>query len=152
MRLGDGTQLARVLQGWPWWHHSKWRVTNRQHTSRDPRNNLRQTRTRAILACTPTRCPFTPSSAIMRGRLGFRKGVKCAACIGNREVASCQVMTSKWQGRKIKHIKPIFFFHDYFLMLSISLNQCCHFCLVVIPTPVCLPIRQRIINTPYNIC
>lgn len=60
MRLCDGTQLVKVLQGWPQWHHSKWCMTNRQHASRDPRNNLRQTRTRAILARTPTRCPFYP--------------------------------------------------------------------------------------------
>ncbi len=64
-----------------------------------------------------------------------------------------------WQvsgrGEKIKHIILIFFFfffHYHFLMLSISLNQSCPFCFrVVITTRFCLPIRQRIINTLYNI-
>lgn len=87
MRLGDGTQLAKDLPGWPQWHHSKWRVTNRRRGSRDPRDNLRQMRTRAVLARTPTRCTFNASSAISTGRLGFSQ--RCRMHSVYRRKKSC---------------------------------------------------------------
>lgn len=132
MRQCDGIQLAKVMQGWPRWHCSKWRMTNYQLPSHTPQMSDRWGQG-WNLTCTPTQCPFTPSSTFTRDRVDFQKGVKCKLCFSKKKKKQTVLSVRGWQvsgrGGKIKCIALFLFLQHYFLVLSISLNQSSHFCL-----------------------